>query len=123
MILLGWIVALLTAAIHLGKTGKDNQDLKREEIRRSLEIDAFWEINKAVTNFGNVLPGGSSKYSWWPYELKMHRENPRYHKFDKVKIQSEIEQQSIGLLGGLTDFLLAIEANEIAVIQFDHLRK
>lgn len=55
--------------------------------------------------------------------MKMHRENPRYHKFDKVKIQSEIEQQRIGLLGGLTDFLLAIEANEIAVIQFDHLRK
>jgi len=39
-IFVGWIVALLTALIYLSKTRKDNQKLKKEEIRRSLEIDA-----------------------------------------------------------------------------------
>ncbi len=114
---------MLTAAIYLSKTRKDNRKLKKEEIRRSLEIDAFREINKAVTNFGSVLIGVSSKYLWWPHELKMRKEKPRYHKFDKAKIDSETLQQWIDITKGLTDFLLAIEANEITVIQFDHLRK
>lgn len=122
-IFVGWIVALLAAGIYLNKTRKDNQKLKKEEIRRSLEIDAFREINRTVTNFASVLVEVSNKYLWWPYELKMHRENPRYHKFDKAKIELETHQQRIGLLRGLKDFILAIEANEIAVIQFDHLRK
>ena len=122
-IFVGWIVALLTAVIYLNKTRKDNQKLKKEEIRRSLEIDAFREINKAVTNFASVLVEVSNKYLWWPYELKMHRENPKYHKFDKVKIELETDQQRISLMRVLTNFILAIEANEIAVIQFDRLRK
>jgi len=122
-IFIGWIVALLIAGIHLSKTRKDNKELKREEIRRSLEIDAFREINKAVTNFGSALVEVSNKYLWWPYELKMYREDPRYHKFNKAQIELKTDQQRVHLMGGLTDFVLAIEANEIAVIQYDHLRK
>ena len=122
-IFVGWIVALLTAVIYLNKTKKDNQELEKAEIRRSLEIDAFREINRAVTNFGSVLVKVSNKYLWWPYELKMHMKNPRYHKFDKAKIELETDRRRADLMGGLSDFILAIEANEIAVIQFDHLRK
>ena len=122
-VLVGWIVTLLVALIYLGRSRKDNQRLKKEEVRRSLEIDAFREINRTVTSFGSSLAEASSKFLWWPYDLKMHRKNPRYHEFQKAKIESEAHQQRIGLLSGLTDFLLAIEANEIAVIQFDYLRK
>ena len=120
---IGWIVALLTAAIYLSKTRKDNQRLKKEEIRRSLEIDAFREINKAVTSFGSVLVKVSNKYLWWPFDLKNYREDPRYHKFDKAKIGLETVRQNSDLRGGEVEFILAIEANEITVIQFDHLRK
>jgi len=122
-IFVGWIVALLTAVIYLNKTRKDNQKLKKEEIRRSLEIDAFRQINRAVTNFGNVLTKVSGKYLWWPFDLKNYREDPKYHKFDKAKIELETIRQNSDLIGGEAEFILAIEANEIAVIQFDHLRK
>ena len=63
-IFVGWIVALLTAGIYLNKTRKDNQKIKKEEIRRSLEIDAFRKINRAVTNFANVLSEASREYKW-----------------------------------------------------------
>jgi len=123
-IFVGWIVALLIAWIHLQKTRKDNQIVKKEEIRKSLEIDAFREINKAVTAFSSVITNISTAYLFtWPYKLKSHIHNPQMFKFSKIEIDLEINQQIINLLEGSTGFILAIEANEIAVIQFDHLRK
>jgi len=120
-IFVGWIVALLTAVIYLSKTGKDNQKLKKEEIRRSLEIDAFREINRAVTSFGIAL--SPRKYIAWSQQLGLHRKNPKIFKFNTVKMAFEVDQQRTILLGRSAEFILAIEANEIAVIQFDHLRK
>jgi len=123
-IFVGWIVALLIAWIYLRKTRKDNQIAKRDEIRKSLEIDAFREINKAVTTFSSRITDISTAYFFtWPYELKSHVQNPGMFKFNKTEIDLEINQQIVNLLGGSADFILAIEANEIAVIQFDYLRK
>jgi len=67
---MGWIVALLIAFFHLSENRKDNKRLKKEEIKRSLEIDAFREINKAVTNFTNVLSEASRQYKWRPFLLE-----------------------------------------------------
>ncbi len=120
-IFVGWIVALLTAGVYLNKTRKDNQKLKKEEIRRSLEIDAFREINRAVTSFGTAL--SPRKYIAWPQQLGLHRKNPKIFKFNTVKMALEVDQQQTILLERSAEFILAIEANEIAVIQFDHLRK
>lgn len=123
-IFVGWIVALLIAWIYLQKTRKDNQIAKKDEIRKSLEIDAFREINEAVTTFSSIITSVSTAYLFtWPYKLKSHMQNPRMFEFNKTEIDLEINQQIVNLLGGSADFILAIEANEIAVIQFDHLRK
>lgn len=122
-IFVGWIVALLTAVIYLSKTRKDNQKLKKEEIRRSLEIDAFREISKSVTSFSDIIGDISYAYSNWPSQLKLHLNNPQAFRFNKAKIDLEPSQHTVKLLRGLTAFLLAIEGNEIAVIQFDRLQK
>ena len=122
-IFIGWIVALSTAAIHLDKTRKDSQRLKKEEIRKSLEIDAFREISKSVTSFSDIIGGISYTYSNWPSKLKLHLNNPQAFRFNKAEIDLEPSQHTVKLLRGLTAFLLAIEGNEIAVIQFDHLQK
>lgn len=122
-IFIGWIVALLIAWIHLKKTREDNLKLKKEEIRRSLEIDTFREINKAITSFSSMITNVSTAYLIWPSNLKLHIQNPEIFKFNKMEIDLEISQQVVNLLRGSADFILAIESNEIAVIQFDHLRK
>jgi len=122
-IFIGWIVALLIALIHLKKTREDNLRLKEEEIRKALEIDAFREINKGITSFSSVITTISTAYLIWPNNLKLHIQTPEIFKFNKIEIDLEINQQVVNLLRGSTDFILAIESNEIAVIQFDHLRK
>lgn len=125
-IFIGWIVALLTAGIYLSKTRKDNQDLKREEIRRSLEIDTFREVNKAITNFANVLSEASREYKWRPFRLerdlawdKEHLQDTEF-RFHNAKTAIEVENGRQGLMKRLDEFKLTIEAHEIAVIQFDH---
>jgi len=125
-IFVGWIVALLTALIYLSKTRKDNQRLKKEEIRRSLEIDAFREINKAVTNFANVLSEASRQYKWRPFRLerdlawdKEHLQDTEF-RFHNAKTAIEVDNERQGLMRRLDEFKLTIEAHEIAVIQFDH---
>lgn len=122
-IFMGWIVALLIAWIYLQKTRKDNQIVKKYEIKKSLEIDAFREINKAVTNFSSKITDIANQYLILPIKLKMHIENPEIFKFNKIEIDMELNKQIEELYRGSADFILTIESNEIAVIEFDHLRK
>lgn len=122
-IFVGWIVALLTAGIYLNKTRKDNQKLKKEEIRRSLEINAFREINRAINNLADAIADISNTYSWWPGELKLHLTDPQVFQFDKAELNLKIGQHRVNLWEKCASFILAIEANEIVVIQFDHFRK
>ncbi len=122
-IFMGWIVALLTAVIYLSKTRKDSQKLKKEEIRRSLEIDAFREINRAVTNLVDAIADVSNAYFSWSSQLKLHLIDLQGFQFNKAELDSKISQQRVNLWKKCASFILAIEANEIVVIQFDHLRK
>ncbi len=124
-IFVGWIVALLTAAIYLSKTRKDSQKLKKEEVRRSLEIDAFREINKAINNFANVLSKASREYKWRPFlwSRAFARDKEQGHKqgfrFYNMKAAMEVDEERQGLVRRLDELKLTIEAHEIAVIQFD----
>lgn len=122
-IFIGWIVALSIVFIQLRKTREDNQILKREEIKKSLEINAFKEINKAVTNFSDILSTISTKYVMLPTDLRLHMQSPNIFKFDKMKMELEISDHRATIYKGVAEYVLSIEANEISVTRFDHLRK
>jgi len=111
-IFIGWLVALSLVWIRL-----------RESVKKSLEIDAFKEINKTITNFYGVLSKILVSYLGMPSDLKLHMEYPDTFKFDLKEINLNIDKNKIELLEGLKDFVYAIEAYEIAIIKFDHLRK
>ncbi len=57
-----------------------------------------------------------------PGDLRLHIENPDVFRFDKTTIYLELKSHIPELLKRFAPFLLSIEANEIAVIQYDHLR-
>lgn len=122
-IFVGWIVALLIAWIHLQKTRQDNKLAKKDEIKKTLEINAFREITKAVTDFSSVLSSVGVSYLFLPSELKLHVENPSIFKFDKMGIYEKLNKQITDIHGGNLNFTLVIESNEIAVIEVDHYRK
>ncbi len=120
----GWLVALFIAIKNLDRARKDNKKAKEYEIKKRIEIDAFKEINKAI----NVLSGKLTSLSTFflatlPNHLKNHVENPTMFSYDPIKRDLEKGALHVGLYEGMTTFLLAIEANEIAAIDFDYLRK
>ena len=120
----GWLIALLIALNYLQKNRRDNQIAKKEEFKKSLEIDAFREINKSVTTFCNAISDISVYFrSLYSINLFLYRINPTIAKFNKMEIILELRKKHENLIQGLTRFLITIESNEIVVIQFDHLRK
>jgi len=120
----GWLIALLIALNYLQKNRRDNQIAKKEELKKSLEIDAFREINKSVTTFCDAISDISVYFrSLYSIRLFLYRSNPTIGKFDKIEIILELRKKHENLIQGLTRFLITIESNEIVVVQFDHLRK
>ena len=119
----GWLIALLIALNYLQKNRRDNQIAKKEEFKKSLEIDAFREINKEIYNFSHLIGNISVYYIDLKNKLFMHEKYPEIQKFNKVEIDFQIGQQIVNILKGISDVSLIIESNEIAVIQFDHLKK
>jgi len=122
-IFMGWIVALFIGWIHLQKTREDNKLLKKEEIRDAIEINAFKEINKAVSEFSSLISGISVTYLTLKSKLELHIEFAQICKFNKHEIYSQLRKEETELYSGTANFVIAIEANEIAVIEFDYYRK
>lgn len=52
---IGWLVALLIALIHLRKKRADSLILNKQETKKRLEIEAFRELNNAVSTFSNTI--------------------------------------------------------------------
>ena len=122
--IVGWLIALLIAINYLQKNRRDNQIAKKEEFKKSLEIDAFREINKSITTFSQVISDISGYFRClYSINLFLYRINPTIAKFNKMEIILEVRKKHENIIQGLTGFLIAIESNEIAIIQFDHLRK
>ena len=122
--IVGWLIALLIAINYLQKNRRDNQNAKKEEFKKFLEIDTFREINKSVTTFSEAISDISAFFrTLYSINLFLYKINPTIGKFNKMEIILELRKKHENLIQGLTRFLVAIESNEIVVIQFDHLRK
>jgi len=122
--IVGWLIALLIAINYLQKNRRDNQNAKKEEFKKFLEIDTFREINKSVTTFSEAISDISAFFrTLYSINLFLYKINPTISKFNKMEIILELRKKHENLIQGLTRFLVAIESNEIVVIQFDHLRK
>ncbi len=121
---LGWLVALWIALIHLDRARRDNQAAKKYEIKKRLEIEAFKEVNKAINEYSGKITSIMTLFFYTlPSKLELHIKNPKLFKFDLVHIDQEIGITRANLYEGNAKFLLTIEANEIAIIEYDHYRK
>jgi hypothetical protein len=119
---LGWLIALIIAIMHLTKARKDNQDALKYEIKKNIQIDAFKEINKGIYKLSSGLSALSVIFLSLPGDYNLHKNIPLI-SFEKNKVLKEIRHKNNILLNKYTDFLLAIEAYEISIIDFDHYRK
>lgn len=122
-VFLGWVLALLILFIQLRRTLTDNLTIQREEKRKSFEIEAYKEINKKVTNLSEKVTNTLTRFIILPGDLELHIQNPSFFKFDLQDVDMKIRKGFIDLLHAESEFILTIEAYEIAVIEFDYLRK
>jgi hypothetical protein len=122
-IFVGWLVAITIVWIQLGKTRQDNADIKRDEIRKSLEIDGFKEINVGARKLSDAISEIVIKLLTLPGKLKLHREQPSIFGFDKNRVILDVNGYNIRLSDGSSSFVLAIEGHEIVVTAYDHLRR
>jgi len=121
---LGWLVALSIAIINLNKARKNNKEAKDYETKKKIEIDAFKEVNKATNVLSNKLISVNTFFlSTLPNHLKNHLMNPTLFKYDPIKMDLERGRLRVELYEGMAAFHLTIEANEIAVLEFDHYKK
>ena len=121
---LGWLIALLIAIIHLNRARKDSQEAKEYEIKKKLEIEAYKEVNKSINDFSGTINSVLTLFfTSLDSKLKLHFQFPKFIPFDRIQIDQEIAMTRINLYNGNTKFLLAIEANEIAIIEYDFYRK
>jgi hypothetical protein len=122
VIFFGWIIILVIALIQLKENREDNQIAQKEEIRRSLEIDAFKETNKARYELSNSIGSMHVLFLLLPSDLLLCFKNPKANKFDKNNITLKIRLQIDNLLKSLENFIVTIENNEIALIGYHHYR-
>ena len=120
-IIFGWFVTIGILMANLDWTKRNNSQLKKEEIKKSLEREAFKEVNKAVTNLSkgiNGLGGGVLSLHWI---YKMSKAGSTDFKIEDaaMKIQNDLSE----LERLESEFMLAVEANEIAVLKFNHYHK
>src|SRR5258706_12495649 len=122
---IGWLVTLFLAVLHFRETQKENQNGRREEVKKTLEMEAFRKINESITAFSEIVTKVTTPYRTLLGTLRVYSvHNPSLMKASLQNfIQAELSQHNIMLWNGVTPFVLAIESHEIAVIKYDHLRK
>jgi hypothetical protein len=96
--------------------------LTKQETRRRLEIEAFREVNTAITSFSRDVGLISVAYWTWPSKLELSKKFPEISTFTPRDIDLGVSEHIIKLGKGEVDFVTAIEANEIVIIEFQHLR-
>jgi len=122
VILVGWLIILFLALVQLKENREDNQKAQKEEIKRSLEINAFKETNKARYELSNSIANIHVFFLLFPSDLRLYLKNPKVNKFDKNNITLKIRMKIDNLLKSLGNFIVAIENNEIALIGYHHYR-
>ena len=97
--IVGWLIALLMAINYLQKNRKDNQIAKKAEFKKSLEIYAFREINKAISVFSHAISDISGYFRYlYSTNLFLYRRNPAIAKFNKMEIILEIRKKDENLI-------------------------
>ncbi|MBN2179058.1 MAG: hypothetical protein JW743_06480 [Deltaproteobacteria bacterium] len=83
----GWLLAIIILGIQLTKSREDNLSVQKKQIKKSIENEAFKEINKAISELSITL---SSIYAFFQVEVllkaKLHAQSPDIFIFNKEEI-------------------------------------
>lgn len=96
----GWIIALGMGFVHLKKSRKDSQLNAKEVLKKELQINAFKEINAAVTVFSSILSTVGVSYVSLPGNIDLHLKFSHVHRINKIELQEKFNQGVIQIYDG-----------------------
>jgi hypothetical protein len=120
-VFVGWLVALLMLWIQLQKTKESSLQVKQTETKKSLQIEAFKEINNAISAFSDAITTVNTTIMMLPGNLELHREHPELFEFNPLERGFGIANDSLDFSRGHTQFIFSLESHEIAILEFKHL--
>ena len=120
MPLIGWFIAFSLLILQLNKNRQDNDEIKKLEIKKTLQIEAYRQINISITECSKIFTEIYVYYSMLPNKLKIYSQDSNFN-FQSFILPCAINQYFIDLHKGHSIYKGAIEANKIAITEFDHL--
>lgn len=117
---IGWVIAFCSVIIQINSNRKNNDEIKRKEIKQKFQIEAFKQINNAIIECSKIYTEISWDHRMLPAKLKTNSENPNFD-FNSFILPFYSYQYSADIHKGYGIFKRAIEANEIAIMEFKHL--
>jgi len=120
---IGWIVAYLMIYFQLRKTLEDNLDLKKKEIRKGFEVEAFRKINQAITDYSIALSEVHTKYIVPDNYFKFTIPAAAHHDFNLIGNPKPIYDDIVKILKASMNLAIAIEAYQIALLNYVHYDK
>ena len=117
---LGWFIAFSLLILQLKKNMQDNAELKKLEIKKNLQIEAYKQINTSITESSKIFTDIYVGYSMLPNKFVFFSQDPNFN-FHSFILPIVSNQYFADLHKGHSIFKRAIEANKIAITEFDHL--
>jgi hypothetical protein len=123
---IGWIVTLFLAVLHFRESEKENQNGRREEVKKKFGNRGFSEDQRIDYSIFRGCYEVSTPYRTLlaPFRVYISLNQPQAAKETVAKfIYTVLSQHNIMLWDGVTPFVLSIESHEVVVIKYDHLRR
>ncbi len=118
-IILGWIVTVLVATHQQTAAQRENDRLKRDDLRRSLQVEAFRHVSDAAIRFSGEVSEISSTYSVTAFTLS----RPAILPLESVirAVYSDTNKHFVGLQQSMSRFAFVVETYQLTVSDLHHL--
>ncbi len=117
----GWLLAVTLATTQLAASRRENDRTKRADRRASVEVEAFKQVSAASADLTKALSGVLAPFAVAAVTLKSPPLLPNDQTSQRLRVESQ--QAQVELHRAWAQFVFTIEAYQIALLPFEHLRK
>lgn len=118
-IIVGWIVTVLVATHQQRATRQENDRIKRNDLRRTLQAEAFRNISEAAIKYSGEISDIWSRYSVTSFSLS----RPPVLSYEPAihNIYVHLTQDLVALHQAMARFAFVVETYQLAIPDLHHL--
>ena len=120
-IIVGWLLTLLMAWLHLQKTHEDNRKIAIAQRKEDLRLNALKEVLKATQDYSSAVGSIWVSLSGLPSRLSAYPPDLQRREAEKAAIQ-DLPQFPVDLMDAHAAWGFTIEAHELTLQDLEHYR-